>query len=115
MMYEKLEELAAPVKSPHVPDRHAFLIEPASFADKLTCLKAQTYCGYDQSTDRWIIVGKNCNQWSCPFCARVKIRKLAWLTERAKPNRLLTLTVAKTKYPDGRAAFDRRSRQLLIP
>lgn len=106
MQYEPLESLASPELRADIPGKHAFLIQPSSFADRLTCLTAQTYYGYDQESDRWLIVGKACNRWTCAYCARVKCRRLAWLTERAKPNRLLTLTVNPQKHADPRAAFD---------
>jgi len=33
-----------------------------------------------------------CKTWSCRYCAQIKIKRLAYLTSEAKPNRFITLT-----------------------
>jgi hypothetical protein len=51
------------------------------------------------------IAARTCGKWQCPWCAQKKIRRLAWLTENAKPNRLLTLTVDPAVDPDPYVAW----------
>jgi hypothetical protein len=51
------------------------------------------------------IAARTCNRWSCPWCAAKKIARLSWLTQNAKPNRLLTLTVDPKIDPDPEVAW----------
>jgi hypothetical protein len=52
------------------------------------------------------LIGITCKTWSCSFCSRMKIRRLAALTKLAGPNRLLTLTVNPKLYSSPRQAFE---------
>jgi len=96
----------AGVEEPGRNAAHKFLIQPSNFLDVYTCPTAQSFLGQEPDGQAWLIIGTGCGRWSCGFCARTKIRKLAYLTHGANPNRLLTLTVDPTKHADPRAAFD---------
>jgi len=71
-----------------------------------TCDHAQTLLAFAPNLNRDVLIPLPCNQWSCTYCALRKIRKLAYLTREAKPNRLLTLTVDPQKHDTPRHAFD---------
>lgn len=53
-----------------------------------------------------------CRQWSCRHCANVKIKQLSAKVEKAKPNRLMTLTVDPSLWENPRHAFDGTRRQV---
>ena len=57
------------------------------------CPTAKCFTGIDGATDRLILVGQPCKRWGCQYCATRKVRRLAWLTHNAEPNRLMTLTI----------------------
>lgn len=59
-----------------------------------------------------VFIALPCKQWSCRHCAEIKIRRLAGMTFRAKPNRLLTLTIDPQLYDNPRHAFDQTRRKV---
>jgi len=64
-------------------------------ADDYTyCRWATTVTGFDANSEQYVAVGVTCKRWGCPFCNQKKVRRLAYLSKEAKPDRLLTLTVA---------------------
>ena len=69
------------------------------------CDWATTVTGYDVNTGKYIAIGVTCKRWGCPFCAVKKIRRLAWMSRNAEPNRLLTLTVSSKRYASGEDAW----------
>jgi hypothetical protein len=71
------------------------------------CVKATTLLARVIGGDSSVLIGLGCKTWTCRFCAALKIRKLSWLTSRAAPTRLLTLTVNNKLYDSPRQAFDR--------
>ena len=75
-----------------------FLCEPAAFFHCQTCKTATSLYGKDPVTDRPVLITVTCKRWGCGPCARAKVRRLAFLTHNANPNRLLTLTVAPSLY-----------------
>jgi len=70
------------------------------------CHYAKCATGWDVNCEKWLLVAITCKRWGCPWCADRKIRRLAYLTKEAKPNRLLTLTVSTHRYPDPQSAWD---------
>jgi hypothetical protein len=74
------------------------------------CHTAKTVAGWDANSERWIVVGVTCKRWGCPYCAIRKIRRLAWLSKNARPNKLLTLTVSSKRYPDPKNAWTHSSK-----
>lgn len=76
------------------------------------CPKSQTMTAWDTVWNAWLVFALPCNQWSCRHCAVRKTRSLAHKTERAKPNRLLTLTVDPKLHANPRGAFDDTRRKI---
>jgi hypothetical protein len=83
-----------------------FLVAPANLLVDQVCPSAQSLLARQISGGPSLLIGLGCKRWTCRFCAAVKIRKLSWLTARAAPSRLLTLTVNNRLYSNPRAAFD---------
>lgn len=84
-----------------------FLVCPANLLLDQICAKATTLLARIIGGDSSVLIGLGCKTWKCRFCAATKIRKLSWLTSRAAPSRLLTLTVNNRLYDSPRQAFDR--------
>lgn len=76
------------------------------------CCHAQTLEAYSTTYKCTVWIPLPCKQWKCRFCAEEKIRQLASKTQKAKPNRLLTLTVDPKLWDNPRAAFDGTRRQV---
>ncbi len=76
------------------------------------CPHSQTMVAYDLDRQDDMIYALPCNQWSCRHCAVRKTRALAYRTEQAQPNRLVTLTVDPALFESPRHAFDATRRQL---
>lgn len=77
-----------------------------------TCPHAQTLEAHSARFGCTVWIPLPCKQWACRHCAEVKIRHLAVKTEKAKPNRLLTLTVDPSFYDNPRHAFDETRRKV---
>lgn len=90
-----------------------FLVSPANLVLENVCLTAQTLLARVIGGDASLLIGLGCKTWHCRFCAAAKIRKLSWLTGKAAPNRLLTLTVNNKLYASPRHAFD--ATRALVP
>ena len=80
------------------------------------CLWATTITAWDHNAQAYVALGVTCKRWGCPYCARQKIRRLAWMCKNAEPNKLLTVTVAgpdkdnrQGRYPDGKTAWEATS------
>lgn len=76
------------------------------------CPHAQTMTAYDLTAGEFLCYALPCNEWSCRHCATRKTKALSMKTERAKPNRLCTLTVDPKLFETPRHAFDATRRQL---
>lgn len=77
-----------------------------------SCPHAQTLEAYSSQFACTVWIALPCKQWSCRYCAEVKIRHLSVKTEKAKPNRLLTLTIDPSFYENPRHAFDETRRKV---
>lgn len=76
------------------PSRRQELISNSWYLDNYQfCPTAKTVLGVDAATEETIVAAVTCKRWTCGYCAQHKIRRLAFLTHNAQPNRLLTLTV----------------------
>jgi len=84
-----------------------FLVQPCNLIYDSVCKTARSLVMRQIPDGTIVLVGLGCKRWTCRFCAQVKIRRLSFLTARAKPNRLLTLTVNNKLYASPREAFDR--------
>lgn len=70
------------------------------------CPHAQTLTAWSDLLQSEILIPLGCRQWSCRYCAELKIKQLSAKTRDAKPNRMLTLTVDPKLWESPRAAFD---------
>lgn len=77
-----------------------------------SCTHAQTLEAYSAAYGCTVWIPLPCKRWTCRPCAENKIHQLAGKTHRAKPNRLLTLTIDPALWPDPRAAFDGTRRKI---
>ncbi len=95
-------------------DRRRFPLETAGATMTLfrECYNGQTLEAYSKKFGCTIWMLLPCNQWSCRKCAEKKIATLAAKTQKAEPNRLLTLTIDPSLWPDPRASFDGTRRQV---
>lgn len=84
-----------------------FLVQPANLLIENCCLSAHSLLAHTVGGDAQYLIGLTCKSWKCRYCAATKIKRLSWLTRRAEPNRLLTLTVDPKLYDHPRQAFDR--------
>lgn len=93
-----------------------FLIANLSLDDPIfdRCNYAQTLTGFSKRHDRWVVILLPCNQWSCRQCANLKVKRIAYRVNVAKPNRLLTLTIDPDKYQSPREAFDDTSSKVSV-
>lgn len=94
-------------------DHSAFptLCPDALHADNYTfCPWAKSISGLDVNSGKWQLVATTCKRWGCPYCAKQKVKKLAFLTREAAPNKLLTLTVSSHRYPTGEEAWKAMSK-----
>lgn len=95
----------------------SFLIPPQIaplFKHFSTCPSAQTYVAYHVTFSLQILYALPCKRWSCRVCAQKKINTLSHQTAKARPNRLLTLTVNPALYHNQREAFDATRKQVPI-
>lgn len=77
-----------------------------------TCPHAQTMEAFSSQFRSTVWIALPCRQWTCRHCAQVKIRQLSVKTEKARPNRLLTLTVDPSLWENPRHAFDGTRRKV---
>jgi hypothetical protein len=78
---------------------------PAEFKNYQTCPWAKTLVVEDIETGRPNVRSVTCKRWGCSYCAPRKIRKLAFLTNGAMPNRWIRLGVKPDLYKDGKEAW----------
>ena len=85
----------------------------------MALLESAAYCPHSRTWSASVVNSIDhlyccveCKKWSCPSCARAKIRRLAALTLLAQPNRLLTLTIDPAKHANPRDAFLTTSAQV---
>ena len=85
---------------------------PATWKNYQSCPWAKSILAIDPETNGPILCAVTCKRWGCPFCAAKKIRKLAYLTNGAEPNRWIRLGVQPENYDSPRAAWEHTSPQL---
>lgn len=104
-------------KPPREPDPPSLLIPSApraSFHYFGCCPSAQTYLAYSAKFRCYVLFPVTCKRWTCHACAPIKIKKLSIDVQKAKPNRLLTLTVNPALYSSPRNAFDETRRKVPV-
>ena len=80
---------------------------PSVWKNYQTCPWAKSILVIDPETDDLVLCPVTCKRWGCPYCAKLKIRKLAFLTNGAAPNRMLTLTMDPKDYESPKDAWEK--------
>ena len=75
-----------------------------SFFD--TCPSAKCIVGYSTTLSQWCVIQIRCKRWGCRHCGERKMTHYGWKCLAAKPNKLITLTVANRLWDTPRLAFD---------
>lgn len=70
------------------------------------CQHARTLHGFSPPLDRWCVIALPCKRWGCRHCGERKIVRFGWRCADAKPNRLVTLTIANALWETPRDAYD---------
>jgi hypothetical protein len=73
---------------------------PSTWKNYACCPWAKTVIAIDPETDNLVVCPVTCKRWGCEYCAVRKIRKLAFLTNAASPNRWIRLGVDPARYTD---------------
>jgi hypothetical protein len=82
---------------------------PATWRNYQCCPWAKTVIAVDPETEKLVACPVTCKRWGCPYCAVRKIRKLAFLTNGAAPNRWTRLGVQPLNYASPREAWEKTS------
>ena len=80
---------------------------PSTWANYQTCPWAKSILVIDPENEDLVLCPVTCKRWGCPYCARKKIRKLAFLTNGATPNRWIRLGVDPAKYESPSSSLGR--------
>lgn len=67
---------------------------PDTFKNYRICPWATSVLVVDNETGGPVLCPVTCKRWGCGYCAPRRIKKLAFLTHGAEPNRMLTLTLS---------------------
>jgi len=97
---------------PQVEYRAWLVPHPATWKNYTCCPWATTIIAECVETGNLMCCPVTCKRWGCPFCARNKIRKLAYLTNGAKPNRWIRLGVDPAQHESPRQAWEKTSPML---
>src|SRR5271166_5101406 len=82
---------------------------PSSWRNHVCCPWAKTIVAIDPETDADVVCPVTCKRWGCEYCAVRKIRKLAFLTNGAAPNRWIRLAVNPKNYDSPRESWEHTS------
>lgn len=82
---------------------------PATWRNYQTCPWATSIIAIDPETEGLVLCPLTCKRWGCAYCAPRKIRKLAFLTNGASPNRWIRLAVNPRNYDSPREAWEHTS------
>jgi hypothetical protein len=85
---------------------------PATWRGHKCCPWAKSVIAIDPETDSLVLCPVTCKRWGCEYCAVRKIRKLAFLTNGATPNRWIRLGVDPGRYSSPREAWEHTSPML---
>lgn len=103
-----MDSIAAADKPQDVPIRY-LVPHPATWRNYQSCPWSKSLVVCDPETERPILCPVTCKRWGCPYCAKQKIRKLAFLTNGARPNRWIRLGVDPALYESPRDAWEKTS------
>jgi len=76
------------------------------------CPSATTWECVELATDKRAIIAIPCKRWGCKWCGQKKAFHLAAKCETAKPNRLITLTVAPAFFESPHQAYQKTRRKV---
>jgi len=79
---------------------------PSTFRDYSCCPWSTTLISRDHETNRTVLSCLTCKRWGCSYCAPRKIRRLAFLTNGAQPNRWIRLGVDPALYESPKDAWE---------
>lgn len=85
---------------------------PATFKNFTMCPWATTVLARDHETDMLQLCPVTCKRWGCSYCAPRKIRRLAFLTSGACPNRWIRLGVKPDRYDSPKTAWQQTAPML---
>lgn len=95
--------------APQAQELRYLVPHPATWKNHNCCPWATTVLVTDPETDGVLLVPVNCKRWGCEWCAIRKIRRLAFCTHNAEPNRMLTLTVDPELYESPQEAWEKNT------
>lgn len=78
---------------------------PETWKNYTCCPWAKSILQIDPETEDLLLTPVTCKRWGCIYCARRKIRKLAFLTNGAQPNRWIRLGVDPANHESPEAAW----------
>jgi len=76
------------------------------------CPHARTLVAHSALFEHPILVALACKRWGCCHCGRIRVAQLSTNVKRAKPNKLITLTVDPKFFESPREAYDKTRRKL---
>lgn len=82
---------------------------PSTWRNYSCCPWAKSIIAIDPETEKLVLCPVTCKRWGCEYCAVRKIRKLAFLTNGAAPNRWIRLGVDPARYQSPREAWEHTS------
>ena len=80
---------------------------PAAWKNYQWCPWASSVLVTDHETGDLMLVPVNCKRWGCEWCAIRKIRRLAFLTTGARPNRMFTFTFPPHLFESPKEAWEK--------
>ena len=102
-MVDYIEQADSPLESSHA---RYLTPRPSTFRNFQQCPWAKTLVVRDHETNHLQVRPVTCKRWGCAFCAPRKIRKMAFLTNAAKPNRWIRLGVKPDLYQSPRQCWE---------
>jgi hypothetical protein len=94
------------------PEPRYLTPHPSTFRNYQCCPWAKTLIVQDVETGRPQLRPITCKRWGCGYCAPRKIRKLAFLTNGATPNRWIRLGVNPEQYTSPKEAWEKTTTQV---
>jgi hypothetical protein len=82
---------------------------PATFRNYQTCPWAKSIVYLHPETGQKTLAALTCKRWGCSYCAPRRIKKLAYLTKGAAPNRWIRLGVQPDLYESPEEAWRKTS------
>ena len=107
-----MQDLIAAADVPQERPLRWLVPAPHTWKNYTCCPWAKSILVIDPETEGLVLCPVTCKRWGCPFCAKNKIRKLAYLTNGAEPNRWIRLGVDPSLYSSPKEAWEKTSNSL---